>query len=93
MLFERGLGITIGVLLLLGTTLWFVAARRRLLIGTPTVGAAAGVWTVLSGLIVLDWAQHPARPWLAGLLAVSAAALVVAPLAAAPLALAWNRNR
>lgn len=91
--FDRGIGITIGVLLLVGTAWSFVAARRRSLIGAPTVGAAATVWTVLSGLIVLDWALHPARPWLAGVLAVSFAALVVAPLAAAPLALAWNRNR
>lgn len=91
--FDRGIGITIGVLLLLGTAWSFVAARRRSLIGMPTVGAAASAWAVLSGLIVLDWTLHPARPWLAGVLAVSLAALVVAPLAAAPLALAWNRNR
>ncbi len=91
--FDRAIGVTIGVMLLLGTVWSFVAARRRSLIGTPTVGAAATAWTVLCGLIVLDWTLHPARPWLAGVLAVSFAALVVAPLAAAPLALAWNRNR
>ncbi len=91
--FDRGIGITIGVLLLLGTAWSFVAARRRSLIGTPTVGAAATAWAVLSGLIVLDSTLHPTRPWIAEMLAVSLAALVVAPLAAAPLALAWNRNR
>jgi uncharacterized membrane protein YdcZ (DUF606 family) len=91
--FDRGVSVTIAALLLFGTVWTFVAARRRSLIGRPTVGFAASAWTLLSGLIVLDWALHPARPWLAGLLAVSAAALVVAPLAAAPLALAWNRNR
>lgn len=91
--FDRGIGITIGAVLLLGTAWSFVAARRRSLIGMPTVGAAATVWALLSGLIVLDSTLHPTRPWLAGVLAVSLAALVVAPLAAAPLAIAWNRNR
>ena len=91
--FDRGVSVTIGVLLLLGTVWTFVAARQRRLIGSPTVSVAGAVWTLLSGLIVLDWTLHPSRPWLAGVLAVSLAALVVAPLAAAPLALAWNRNR
>ncbi len=91
--FARGVGVIVGAALLLGTVWAFVTARRRSLIGSPTVGFAASAWTLLSGLIVLDWVLHPARPWLAGVLAVSLAALVVAPLAAAPLALAWNRNR
>lgn len=91
--FDRGVGVTIAALLLLGTLWAFVAARRHSLIGMPMVVAAASAWTVLSGLIVLDWTLHPDRPWLAGVLAVSFAALVVAPLAGAPLALAWNRNR
>ena len=91
--FDRGVFVTIGVLLGLGTVWLFVAARRRGLIGTSTVSVAACVWTLLVGLIVLDWSLHPARPWLAGVLAVSVAALVVSPLAAAPLAMAWNRNR
>lgn len=91
--FDRGVGITIAALLLLGTLWAFGMARRRSLIGGPTVGFAASAWALLSGLIVFDWVLHPARPWLAGALAVSLAALVVAPLAAAPLALAWNRNR
>ena len=91
--FDRGVFVTIGVLLGLGTIWLFFAARRRGLIGTSTVSIAACVWTLLSGLIVLDWSLHPARPQLLGVLAFSAAALVVAPLAAAPLAMAWNRNR
>ena len=37
--------------------------------------------------------QHPARPLMLGVFATCLATLVVAPLAAAPLALGWNRNR
>lgn len=91
--FERGVWLAIGVALALGTAWAFVAARRRGLIGSPTVAGALSVWGVLSGLISLDWVRHPARPLPLGVLAVCAAALVVAPLATAPLALAWNRNR
>jgi hypothetical protein len=81
------------VTIALGTVWAFVAARRRGLIGSPTVASAFSVWAVLGGLIVLDWVQHPARPLILGVLAACLATLVVAPLAAAPLALAWNRNR
>ncbi len=91
--FDRGVGIAVGVTIALGTVWVFVAARRRGLIGSPTVASAFSVWAVLGGLIVLDWAQHPARPLTLGVLATCFATLVVAPLAAAPLALAWNRNR
>lgn len=91
--FERGVWLAIGVALALGTVWAFFAARRRGLIGSPTVAGALGVWGVLSGLITLDWVLHPARPLPLAVLAVCAAALVVAPLATAPLALAWNRNR
>ena len=91
--FERGVWLAVGVALALGTVWAFVAARRRGLIGSPTVARALSVWGVLSGLIALDWTLHPARPLMLGVLAVCAASLVVAPLATAPLALAWNRNR
>lgn len=91
--FDEGVGVAIALLLLVGTVWVFVAARRSSLIGMPTVYAAASAWTVLSGSIVLDCIQQPARSWPLGALAISFAALVVVPLAAAPLALAWNRNR
>ncbi|MBC7817255.1 MAG: hypothetical protein IAG10_10235 [Planctomycetaceae bacterium] len=91
--FNRGVGIVVGVAIALGTVWAFVSARRRALIGLPTVCAAFSVWLVLSGLIALDWMLHPARPLPLGVTVVGLATLVVAPLAAAPLALAWNRNR
>jgi hypothetical protein len=86
-----------GVIFVLGTAWAFVVARRRSLIGSPTVWAAASVWTALCSLLVLFWSQHrnehvnsplPVLVLVTGLLAMA-----VFPLAAAPLALAWNRNR
>ncbi len=91
--FARGVAATIGAVLLLGTVWVFGAARRRGLIGLPTLCIAASVWAMLSGSIFLDSILNPARPWIVGVLAVCVATLAVAPLAAAPLALAWNRNR
>ena len=91
--FARGLAVTAGAVLVFGTVWIFIAALRRSLIALATVAAAGSVWMLLSGLIVFDWVLHPDRSWLACVLVVGLAALVVAPLAAAPLALAWNRNR
>ncbi len=91
--FNRGVGIVVGVVIALGTVWAFVSARRQALIGSPTVASAFSVWAVLGGLIVHDWVQHPARPLMPGVLVACLATLVVAPLATAPLALAWNRNR
>ncbi len=91
--FERGVGVALGVAIALGTVWAFVVARRRGLIGSPTVASAFSVWAVLSGLIVLDGVMHPARPLMLGVMEICFAALVVAPLAIAPLALTWSRNR
>ena len=86
----------IGVVYLLGTIWAFVAARRRGAIGSSTVWAASSACAVSWALLVLFWAQHRSEhpsslPFLVH--AVGALALVVFPIAAAPLALAWNRNR
>jgi hypothetical protein len=74
-------------------TLWaFVGARRRGLIGWPTVYVAASVWIGLAAVVVLAWTENVlGMP--EALLLLAPAALSVAPLATAPLALAWNRNR
>jgi hypothetical protein len=93
-----GQGVTtlVGLIFVLGTVWAFAAARRRSMIGSPTIWAAIGGWGALCILLVLFWSQHrnehftslPFFVHVIGLLA-----LVVFPLAAAPLALAWNRNR
>lgn len=76
------------------TTIWtFVAARRQRLIGWATVYVAATLWVALAVLIAVTDVWHVwQRPALyISLVGVGALALV--PLAAAPLALAWNRSR
>jgi len=57
------------------------------------VYVAAGIWLALSSLVMLEAVLHRERPFPLYVLIVGLVALAVAPLAAAPLALAWNRNR
>ncbi len=93
---EAGITTLVGVIFLVGTIWAFAAARRRRMIGWPTVGASASVWVVLFAVLVGFWLQHRSEltaslPFLVH--ATGLLTLVVFPLAAAPLALAWNRNR
>ena len=78
---------------LLGTIWLFAAAHRRRQIGAPVCAAAFGGWLGLcslsGGVCLILGATDPAfLALVAGLLA-----LPLAPLAAAPLALSWNRHR
>ncbi len=86
----------VGVVYLLGTIWAFAAARRRAAIGSPTIWAASSAWVALCALLVLFWSQHRdehAASLPSFVLMLGLFALVVFPLAEAPLALAWNRNR
>jgi hypothetical protein len=80
-----------GVAFLAATTWGFLAARRRLLIERPTMIAAACVWGVLGTFAAVAASAH-AAPIPLVLFLLGLAALVVAPVAAAPLALSWNRR-
>jgi len=91
--FGRGAVYTAAVLMVLGTSWALATARRRSLIGWPTVYAASGAWVALSVPVALESMLRSAVPLHIGALVVGLAALTVAPLATAPLALAWNRNR
>jgi hypothetical protein len=70
-----------------------IVAKRRSLITARVVAMMGCVWGV-SGIVVFceclrqPTAQLPAAIFLTGI-----ASLTVAPLAAAPLALTWNRHR
>ena len=96
-IFKEGVTATVGVIYILGTAWAFTAARRRALIGMPTVWAAMGVWGTLCVLGVLFWSQHRSdivtSPLPVFVHVIGLFALVVFPLAAAPLALTWNRHR
>jgi hypothetical protein len=94
--FGRGVTIALAAAFLAGTVWAFVAAVRRALVGWPTVYVAASIWAGLTVMIVLVGAVAPLprpMPLASGLMLIALAGLTVAPLATAPLALAWNRNR
>ena len=83
----------IGGAAVLATAGGFGMAVRRGLIGWPTCGIATAGWLTLCGLagslsLLLSSLEPAPLVFMAGLLA-----LPMAPLAAAPLALSWNRHR
>jgi len=84
---------TVGAAILLGTAWLFTVAHRRSLIQTTTLGVVAGVWLIATVLVMLQPPLPPESPRLAYLLIAATLALAIAPLAAAPLAVAWNRHR
>jgi hypothetical protein len=71
----------------------FVAAKKRGLIEAPVAGAAVAVWITLIAACILAWPADLAITRSGEFLLYGSLALVVAPIAAAPLALAWNRTR
>jgi hypothetical protein len=75
------------------TVAQFAIAVRRRVIGWPTCGIAAAGWLALCAVagsvsLLLGFLEPARMALIAGVLA-----LPLAPLAAAPLALAWNRHR
>ena len=79
---------------ILGVTTWlFIAALKRHLIGWSSAVACALTWIAISSLCVLIGMQYPHGKFVSYLIVVGLAALAVAPIAAAPLAVSWNRTR
>lgn len=84
---------TIGTLCLLGTAWAFFAARRRHLIASITPCLGLGLWLILCISVGYMWLTRSDPELSSIILAMGLLALPVAPLATAPLALAWNRHR
>ncbi len=84
---------TMCALAALGTVLLFVVAHRRTLIDSPTLWTSMATWGVLIGALTVIKIVDPQLTVAASLSLGAAMALVVAPIAGAPLALAWNRTR
>ena len=82
-----------GVAFVLATAWAFGKARSGSLIRIPTVCVAASLWSVLSTVVLLEWFRHPVEKFPVYLFVIGLMAAAVAPLATAPLALTWNRNR
>lgn len=89
----NGLRFTFGMACVVGTTAAYIAALRRALIGAATAGLAGALWCALCMLVIVERVIGPARLLHDYVLVVGLLALVVAPLGAAPLAIAWNRQR
>jgi hypothetical protein len=77
---------------ILGTIWAFARARRRGMIDSRSILTAAAV-TFALGVIAIWGLRQTSPPVAVGFLVAAAVALAVAPLAAAPLAVAWNRSR
>jgi len=84
---------TIGICCLLGTAWAFSAARRRYLIASTTICLGLGLWLLLCCSVGLTWLPRDDLGPSTIVLVMGLLALPVAPLATAPLALAWNRHR
>ena len=74
-------------------TIWMIySARRSSLIESPTIVAGFCTWLLLSASVIVVATRNGAT-WPAVVFGCGAAALTVAPIAAAPLAIAMNRTR
>ncbi len=79
------------IVLTLVTAYAFAVARRRRFVKDRAIVSAIVIWLVSCAVAVL--ALWPSWPVSAIALACGILALSIAPVAAAPLALAWNRHR
>jgi hypothetical protein len=83
----------IGVLCVLGAAIAYLAAVRRRHIDAAAMYVAASAWVAMIALVAVAAAQHPDASVAGGIFFAGLAALVVAPFATFPLAIAWNRHR
>jgi hypothetical protein len=85
-----------GAIVMLVTALSFAVAWRRRMISSQTLGLSAVAWVLLCGwLLLTGWIREPSLygTLAATLFLIGFFTLPFFPLPAAPLALAWNRNR
>lgn len=80
-----------GMALMIVSAYAFLAARQRQFIGQRAVVFAIGFWLPASAIVAV--AMWPSTSISAIVLMCGILALSVTPVAAAPLALAWNRHR
>jgi hypothetical protein len=91
--FAEGAAVALGTVFVAWTVGTFAVALRRGLIGWPTLYFGASVWVALCALVAFIWTPHSAGRLAISICVVGLLALSVAPLATAPLAVAWNRTR
>jgi hypothetical protein len=91
--FSRGLAAFGGMVFVLTTIVALVTAHRRQLISRRMLSAAVGAWIALCSLGALFWPPFAVERFALDILIAGLLALSVAPVATAPLAVAWNRTR
>ena len=82
-----GAGFTVGTIAI------FAVALRRRLISPPVLWATIGCWLLMLAIVISATSGSEQLTLAAAFMLYGSLALAVAPLAAAPLALAWNRTR
>ncbi|RPI87739.1 MAG: hypothetical protein EHM42_04940 [Planctomycetaceae bacterium] len=82
-----------GVVFMLVTLWMFAVALRRSHLRPSTAWLAGAVWVTLSAVVVYGALPQPTQSFTICVLLVGLMALVVAPLASMPLAIAVNRTR
>lgn len=91
--FWHGVRIILAAVFGLGALWGFRAALRSRLLAPRTARIALGAWTAGGAGLLAHWWAASAAPLSTYLLMVGLCALALAPLAAAPLTVAWNRHR
>ncbi|MDZ4684356.1 MAG: hypothetical protein SH850_04650 [Planctomycetaceae bacterium] len=89
----QGVVIALGAIAVLGTWWLFRMSLRREMIAAPSVWISLAIWGVLTTGVALAKTFDPQMPAALCVLLAGAIALVVAPIAATPFAIAWNRTR
>lgn len=92
-IFWQGVIMVVGVAAGVGTAWLFRLARQRELIAAPSAWISLVVWGVLTTGAIIAKTVDARMPVAVCVLLAGAIALIVAPIAATPLALAWNRTR
>lgn len=83
----------LGVAATLGSAGAFVVAKRRRLIGFADVWASLACWLALVAVMASTLPEKFSPPLSVQMLLFGSLALAIVPIAAIPLALAWNRTR
>ena len=88
--FDQGALIVTATVFVLGTLWLFRAAGWP---RTTAVYSALGLWALACATLIAHWSLAPAGPPSLYLFLLGLCTLATAPLAAAPLSVAWNRHR
>lgn len=93
LVFWQSVFITLSTLAVVGTIWLFIKARRQGLIDGRAMWASLTTCVILIGALMTWQFVGPSLPLTVCVTLLASIALIVAPIAGTPLALAWNRTR